>query len=282
MIAPSLPTSEVLAHIAQKAGQLTLQYFRKNLKTTEKADNQGLVTEADYASEALIKDFIQKNYPDHAILAEESGLHDATPHKAGAQRPIWIIDPIDGTTNFSKGNPYYCVSIGFGLQIGTRIEVLAGAIHHPPTGDTYTADKGKGSFCNGERLQVSQTGELRLASVVTGFSSNKEERLKKIVESIYELQNHILGLRINGAAALDLAQTARGIFQGFYEDNLSAWDLAAGALIAEEAGALVSNLAGLPLELPRDRSILCAPPALWKDLQKVIVPIFYSDQETTS
>lgn len=264
----SYPNAILLGEIAQAAGRLTLEYFRKNLRISEKGNNQGIVTDADVASENLIKQLISEHFPHHAILAEESGLQgDAGVPEA---QPLWIIDPIDGTTNFSKGNPYYCVSIAFAERTPKGCEVLAGAIFQPATGDLYTADKGKGSFCNGEPMRVSSLGTLAGASLATGFSSNKGTELRKVIEAIEAFQNDCLGLRVNGAAALDMAWTARGILQGFYEKSLSPWDMAAGALLVAEAGGVVVNFDGQPFDTLRDRDVLCGNETLVPQMLRVI------------
>ena len=260
------PSAAEVASIAVQAGELTMQYFRKKLQISEKSDNQGIVTEADVASEECIKTLINLQFKGHSVLAEESGLLDLS-KSSDVEVPFWIIDPIDGTTNFSKGNPYYCVSIGFGVRTKSGCQMRAACIVQPSTGDVYTAERGRGAYCNGALLQVKNV-ELSHASLATGFSSNKDESLKKVIKVIGKIQQDILGLRINGAAALDLALTARGVFQGFYERPLSPWDMAAGSLIVQEAGGTVTNLSGKPFDALRDRDVIACTPSLYEFLFK--------------
>lgn len=269
--AEPIPTLDELAAITVKAGELTLQHFRTGLDVSEKAGDQGVVTQADFASESLIKSFITERFPGHLVLAEESAAETVLPRLSGNQRkPIWIIDPLDGTTNFSKGHPYYNVSVGFGFLTATGCEMELGAIFQPTTRDLYTGQRSRGSWCNGEPLRAPGNVPLRLCTITTGFSSNKGADLRRVCDTIYEFQNRILGLRINGAAALDMALCARGICQGFYEERLAPWDMAAGSVIATEAGCIVTNLEGAPLDAVRDRHVICAPPALHAEMLKII------------
>lgn len=257
-----MPNAEEVGAIARAAGALTLTYFRKTLQVSEKADNQGLVTEADIASENLIKSLITERFPGHSVLGEESGLATFGAGTGVSEEPLWVVDPIDGTTNFARGNPYFCVSIGFGLRTTDGFRMQAGAIFHPTSGDLYTAQRSKGSACNGEPIRVSGQTNPAHASLVTGFSSNKGTALRSVMAAIEDFQERVLGVRINGAAALDLALTARGVFQGFYERPLSPWDTAAGSLIVEEAGGRVVNFAGASFDPLRDAGIVACAPAL--------------------
>ena len=265
----SIPTAQILGDLARQAGAITLNYFRKSFSLTEKSGDQGIVTEADFASEKFIKFFIQNHYPHHTILAEESGLTSAK-NEAEAQ-PIWIIDPIDGTTNFSNGNPYYCISIGFGFKsTDGRCQMHAGAIYQPATDLLYTAERGMGSFCNGEAMRVSDFRELRASSVCTGFASAKNNKVQAVLARIEKIQNNCLGIRINGAAALDLCHVAKGMFQAFVEDHLSPWDLAAGSLIVSEAGGQVLNLKGEEFDTLRDSGIICGNRAIIAELYTIL------------
>ncbi len=261
-----LPTIATVGDLTRKAGELTLTYFRKHISISDKGDDLGIVTEADLASEKFLKNFIAESFPDHAILAEESGLQLG----ANQQDPIWIIDPLDGTTNFSKGNPYYCVSVAVGIRTEKQCSIERAAIHHPYTDTLYTAEKGKGTFLNGKPIRVSELSNLSQASFATGFAGNKRERLSYVLRTIELFQNRILGMRINGAAALDLCHTASGVFQGFFERNLSPWDLAAGSLILSEAGAVVTNMEGHFFDCLNDRDICAANPILHAQMLEII------------
>lgn len=262
-----LPTITTVGDLAKRAGELTLTYFRSQHKIADKGWELGIVTEADLASEKFLKDAILTQFPEHAILAEESGMRECESRENSV---IWIIDPLDGTTNFSKGNPYYCVSIGVGVRAGTFCVMELAAISHPFSGDLYTAQRGKGAFLNGVPLGVSLLEDLASVSCATGFAGNKNARLAHVLRIIEIFQNNILGVRVNGAAALDLCNTARGMFQGFFERNLSSWDLAAGSLILEEAGAKVTDMEGNQFDTLRCRDILAANPALHQKMLNLI------------
>ncbi|MCA2960686.1 MAG: inositol monophosphatase [Silvanigrellales bacterium] len=260
-----LPSRNDLHELARSVGALSLTFFRGALDIAEKPDDAGLVTQADLACEEHVKGWIRAKFPDHRILGEESGWTGVL--DAQSPTPLWIIDPIDGTTNFSNGNPYYCCSIGFGIASpGQPFALLAGAIAHPATGDIYTALRGEGAQCNGIALGVNPNTAFARASFCTGFSSNKGSALVGISQVIAAVQERTIGLRVNGAAALDLAFVSRGLSHGFFEWSLKPWDLAAGALLVQEAGGVVTNLDGLPFDLLRDDSVLCANPALHAEL----------------
>lgn len=262
-----LPTIATVGDLTCEAGNLTLNYFRKHIAISDKGHDLGIVTEADLASENLIKSFIVSQYPNHAVLAEESGLQENKTQLG----PIWIVDPLDGTTNFSKGNPYYCVSVAVGIrEENTECDIRLAAIYHPFTGDLYTAEKGKGAFLNGVPIHVSPVTKLNEASFATGFAGNKREKLTYVLRTIELFQNRIMGMRINGAAALDCCNAARGMFQGFFERNLSPWDLAAGSLILSEAGATVTDMEGNPFKPLTSKDICAANSILHEQMLEVL------------
>lgn len=257
---PVFPSLEVIGGLATAAGQLTLKYFRHQIKIDEKSGDQGLVTEADVASENFLKSEIAKLFPSHRVLGEESGWSNGGSSAAPAEGDVvWILDPIDGTTNFSKGNIFYCISVACGRISGGKFICERAAIYQPGTQDLYTATRGGGAYVNGQPAQVQAGPEIRRWSLVTGFSSNKGASLHGVIRCIETLQNQILGLRINGAAALDLALTARGVFNGFFESRLSPWDMAAGDLIVREAGGMTVNYEGQPFDVLSDKHIVAGP-----------------------
>lgn len=258
---------DFLFDIIKKAGNITLKYFKNNFEIKEKGEGQGIVTTADLASENYLKDRIHKQFPSHAILAEESGLESAAKRD---EYFIWIIDPIDGTTNFSKGNPYYNISISFGEVKNSHYHAISSAVYQPTTNLLFYAERGHGAFVNEQKIQISQVKELKLASISTGFSSNKGESLQPLFNTMSVMQNSCLGVRVNGAAALDLANTAFGIFDGFYENPLAAWDMAAGAHLILEAGGKVTNFFGSPFCPINDRGIIASNPYIYEDLFKII------------
>lgn len=269
------PNREFLEQMIKQAGAVTLEYFQKSFATTEKPNNQGIVTEADFNSENLIKKQIHRNFPDHDILAEESGLIKHSASHQSSKLPMWIIDPLDGTTNFSKGNPYYCISIAFGYCINGRFNPELTSIYQPTAQALYLAEKGKGAFLNKNPISISNLKDFHLASITTGFSSNKGDSLLPLIKTISAIQNKSLGIRINGAAALDLAHTAKGIFQGFYETPLSPWDTAAGALLIQESGGKVTNFDGKEFCPINDRGIIASNKYLFDELINIINNNYY-------
>lgn len=254
--AGDMPSLEFVAKITKEAGQLTLEYFRKSFGVSVKDGDLGLVTDADFASERLIKNLILEAYPNHVLLGEETGWSRASED----EQVLWIVDPIDGTSNFSKGNGFYCISVACGILKNDRFEPIRAAIYQPATDDLYTAAHGLGAWCNGTRLKVSTNStDVSRWSVATGFSSNKGASLSGVIRCVEVMQNQILGMRINGAAALDLALTSRGIFDGFFESRLSPWDMAAGELLVREAGGVVVNYDGHPFNAISDKHIVAGP-----------------------
>jgi len=201
------------------------------LDVREKGSRGDLVTLADRASEALIVERLSDAFPASAILAEESGA------RSGSGNDRWIVDPLDGTTNYAHGYPLYCVSIAY--ERGS--ELVAGAIYAPELDELYLAQSGDGATCNGSRLRVSEVREVADALVCTGFHPARYERNAREFAS---LSGRAQGVRRDGSAALDLAFVAAGRFDAFWEFGLHAWDVAAGALLVREAGGAVSATDG--------------------------------------
>jgi myo-inositol-1(or 4)-monophosphatase len=194
------------------------------------------VTEVDHASEQAIIETLLTAYPDHGILAEESGSQHGNP-KADH---IWIIDPLDGTTNFIHGFPVYCVSIA--LKVRGKLEQAV--VYDPTRNDLFTATKGRGAFMNERRIRVSKRVRLDECLLSTGFPFRPEDDFNKYLRLMGDMMQRTAGLRRPGAAALDLAYVAAGFTDGFFEIGLQAWDMAAGALLVTEAGGLVGNFTG--------------------------------------
>lgn len=217
------------------------------------------VTKVDHAAEAAIIETVRKAYPDHAVLAEESG---ATPGQAEYQ---WIIDPLDGTTNFIHGFPQYCVSIA----IRHRGALAHGVIYDPTKNELFTASKGRGAFLNDRRIRVSKCTRLGDALVGTGFPFREVERIELYTRQLKTMMQTAAGVRRAGAAALDLAYVACGRLDAFWEMGLSAWDMAAGALMILEAGGLVSDLHGNGRYL-ESGEIACATPKIFPALLEAV------------
>jgi myo-inositol-1(or 4)-monophosphatase len=194
------------------------------------------VTEVDRAAEDAVINVIRQAYPDHAILAEETG------ESAGGAKNeyTWIIDPLDGTTNFIHGFPQYCVSIG----VRYRGQMAHAVVYDPVKNELFTGSKGRGAFLNDRRVRVSKCAHLRDALIGTGFPFKELTRLDLYMKQMRTMMRSCSGVRRAGAAALDLSYVACGRLDGFWEMGLSKWDMAAGALLIKEAGGLVGGLSG--------------------------------------
>jgi myo-inositol-1(or 4)-monophosphatase len=218
------------------------------------------VTKVDHAAEEAIIDTVRKAYPDHAVLAEESGES-----AAGGSEYQWIIDPLDGTTNFIHGFPQYCVSIA----IRHRGALAHGVIYDPTKNELFTASKGRGAFLNDRRIRVSKCLRLGDALVGTGFPFREVERIELYTRQLKTMMQTAAGVRRAGAAALDLAYVACGRLDAFWEMGLSAWDMAAGALMILEAGGLVGDLRGDAGYLDSGE-IACATPKVFSALLEAL------------
>lgn len=219
--------------LAHKAGALLMEKFNSSLEIRYKGDIN-LVTEADKLSENLIISTISRNFPDHGILSEES------PAIISRSSLRWIIDPLDGTTNYAHGYPVFCVSIALEKD---GIIVL-GTIYDPTRRDTFVAVRGEGAYLNGKRLNVSQTSELTHSLLATGFPYDIRESKENNLDYFNLMAREAQAIRRAGAAALDIAYVAAGRFDGFWELKLQPWDVAAGCLLAEEAGGKIANIRG--------------------------------------
>lgn len=219
-----------------------MHYFHQHLKIEYKGDAD-LVTAADRASEALIRERIREHWPSHDVLGEEQGLSD----QGSDYR--WYVDPLDGTTNFAHGYPVFCVSIALEYRApGKPGNRIAAVIYDPTRDELFSAEQGRGAQLNGETIQVSKTAVLKECLLATGFPSFKRHKNPNIY-FYHQITLHSHGVRRAGSAALDLCDVASGRFDGFWEFNLNPWDTAAGVLIVEEAGGKVTRFDGSPFEL---------------------------------
>jgi myo-inositol-1(or 4)-monophosphatase len=207
----------------------------------DKKGSIDLVTEIDLACERMCRETIAERFPGHDILAEELG--GASPGGA-ASSFRWVFDPLDGTTNYAHGLPIYCSSLA--LEIDGRAEVAA--IYDPTRRELFTAERGEGSYLNGRALRVSQTSTLIDSLLVTGFPYSVHEERGELVALFGHFLGRARAVRRLGSAALDLCYVAAGRFEGFWEQHLKPWDVAAGALIVEEAGGEVSGMDGAPFD----------------------------------
>ncbi len=228
-----------LINIAKEAGVIIRKGFGKKNKIEFKTNETNLVTEIDKASEKLIADFIKKKYPSHGILAEEGGAI-----KKGSEY-LWVIDPLDGTTNFAHGLPVFSVSIG--LQ--KNKETIAGVVYDVMFDIVYSAEKGSGSFANDERISVSKNGIIGRSVLATGFPYNVFDNPDNLLEKFTAMTKLARGVRRLGSAALDLCYIAKGVFDGYWEMNLNPWDICAGILLVEEAGGTVSDFNNQPIDI---------------------------------
>jgi len=219
---------------ARIAGTVLTEHARNGFRVEHK-DTVNLVTDADRRAEQAVVDVIKKAYPTHHILAEEQGL------RAGTDSPYkWVIDPLDGTTNFAHGFPAYCVSIGLEYQ-GRGI---LGIVLDPTRQELFVAETGRGASLNGAPLRVSRTVTLDSALLVTGFAYDIRESTQNNLDHFARFALRAQGIRRTGSAALDLCYVAAGRFDGFWEIKLQPWDMAAGALIVQEAGGRVTDFKG--------------------------------------
>ncbi|MFN4262121.1 MAG: inositol monophosphatase family protein [Thioalkalivibrionaceae bacterium] len=236
---------------ARKAGRIAAQAFHRadpvNLR--EKTAND-FVTETDIAAERAIIDVLKRAYPDHGFLAEESGASDPREY-------TWIIDPIDGTTNFIHGIPQFAISIA--LRVSGRLEQAV--VYDPIKEDLFTASRGAGAFLNSQRIRVTTRPDLRGALLGTGIPFREHQDLDRYIDGLRKLLPDTAGVRRPGSAALDLAYVACGRFDGFFELSLNVWDIAAGVLLVQEAGGIVADWRGSP-DFVRDGDIVAANPKL--------------------
>jgi myo-inositol-1(or 4)-monophosphatase len=228
------PMLNIAVKAARRAGTVMLRYIdqleRLSIETKGRND---FVSEVDREAEAEIVRIILGAYPDHGILAEESGRH-------GGDEYQWVIDPLDGTTNFLHGYPHFAVSIG--LMHRTRLEQAV--VFDPLRNELFTATRGQGAQFNDRRIRVSRVASLKFALLGTGFPFRTEQHLEVWINTFRTLLTRTSGVRRAGSAALDLAHVACGRLDGFWEIGLSTWDIAAGALLIEEAGGLIGDFAG--------------------------------------
>jgi myo-inositol-1(or 4)-monophosphatase len=232
------------------------------LQVSTKSTND-FVTEVDHAAEAAVIDVLLGAYPGHGILAEESG----STRGAKDSEYLWIIDPLDGTTNFIHGLPTYAVSIGLAF----RGQMQQAVVYDPARNDLFYATKGRGAFLNDKRLRVSKRTRMADALIGTGFPFRKGDDLDHYLEVLALVMKSCAGVRRPGAAALDLCYVAAGWYDGFFETGLSPWDVAAGSLIVTEAGGLVGNFTG-ESEFLHQREVVAGSPKIYGQMVQMLAP----------
>jgi myo-inositol-1(or 4)-monophosphatase len=251
---------EVAIETAVEAGGILLSEFDKPVKISYKGEVD-LVTQADRRSEEAIVGRLRNYFPAHTILAEEGGGQEAD------ARYRWIVDPLDGTTNFAHGYPCFAVSIGFEKDG----ELLAGVIYQPVSKELFTTARGEGAYLNEKRIEVSKIDHLSTSLLATGFPSVKRSRNPNIhYYRDFTLNSH--GVRRDGSAALDLAAVACGRFDGFWEFGLHSWDTAAGALLVREAGGVVTDFSGKPYR-PGDYETVASNGRIHEEMRRLAANI---------
>jgi myo-inositol-1(or 4)-monophosphatase len=240
------------------------------LKVNTKSPND-FVTEVDHKAEAIIIETLLGAYPGHGILAEESGRT----HGAKDSEFVWIIDPLDGTTNFIHGFPVYSVSIALAF----RGQVQQAVVYDPTRNDLYYASKGRGAFLNDKRLRVSKRIRLADCLLGTGFPFRKGDNFKRYMQMFEVVMQSCAGLRRPGSAALDLCYVAAGYTDGFFETGLSPWDIAAGSLMVTEAGGLIGNFTG-EADFLYQREVLAGNPKIYAQLVSLLAPHTHVIKET--
>lgn len=245
------------AHAAGKV--LAEGAFRRHAAESKSATTD-LVTRYDRASEEIVCAELRRRFPSHRILAEESGDHGGR-----SDEPRWIIDPLDGTTNFAHGLPLFSISIACEWEG----QVHVGVVHAPAHGWTFSAARGHGAYRNGERLSVSPCDAIERALLVTGFPYDRKTARENNFAQFFALKRRAQGIRRLGSAALDLSLVASGSLDGYWEMKLKPWDIAAGLLIAQEAGATTTDWQGQPVSLKLGE-VLCAGPTLHRELLAVL------------
>lgn len=256
------PLLNIAINAARQAGDIIVRHMEQleHVKVTAKGNND-YFSEVDVKAEQAIINTIHKAYPDHGIMAEESGVRNDN------AECVWIIDPLDGTTNYLHGFPCFAVSIA--VSIKDRIE--HGVVYDPLRHECFTATRGRGARMNDRRLRVSKQTQLSAALLGTGFPFHNPAMAERYLPTFTALFGKCAGIRRMGSAALDLAYVASGRLDGFWEFGLKPWDIAAGCLLIQEAGGLVSDLQGGEDYL-RHGDVVAGTPKVFKSLLQTILP----------
>ena len=239
---------KVAREAAEEAAKILVEFNEKrNFEISFKGD-VNLVTDADIASEAAVLKILRSNFPDHIIVSEENEKS----HERSMNGPVWIIDPLDGTTNFSHGFPYFGISIAY----REKGQTIFGLIYQPMLRELFIAHRGQGATLNGESIRVSKINEINKSLLATGFPYDRRESDQNNLREFCEMELAAQCVRRPGAATLDLAYIACGRLDGYWEPKLSAWDVAAGALLVEEAGGTVTDFKNQPITNLWNREIV--------------------------
>ncbi|NPU94627.1 MAG: inositol monophosphatase [Gammaproteobacteria bacterium] len=261
------PMLNTALSVARSTGDMISKAFEQvDLVDVEAKGANDFVTKVDRASEERIIDGLRKRYPDHSFLGEENGLVEG---KGEGKDYVWVIDPLDGTTNFIHGVPHFAISIG--LKVKGQLEVAV--VLDPMRKEEFTAARGRGAQLNGRRIRVTSRTKLDGALLATGFPfrPNQNRIFDSYLGMFGDFARSTAGIRRAGAAALDLAYVASGRYDGFWEFGLNEWDMAAGTLLVTEAGGLIGDLKG-GLDHLKTGDVVCAPPKLFKAMLQTIHP----------
>ncbi len=252
--------NDTLQTALEQAAELLMSHFGK-IEQFERKSEIDLVTQADHEAEELIKEIITSAHPDHEILGEESGLQAGADHT----KVRWLVDPVDGTTNFAHGIPIFCTSIA--VEVAGEI-VLAG-VCNPYMKETYLAEKGSGATLNGRKIKVSNIDTLADSMVISGFPYDRRERTQHYLKAWELMMGRAQGLLRMGSAALDLCYVAAGRAEAYWEESLHPWDTAAGLLIVREAGGRVTNFHGQPFN-PYMKAVLATNGHVHEPVMKIL------------
>jgi len=256
------PLLTIAVRAARRAGDVIIRASnQRDSLTIDTKQRNDFVTEVDRQAEQEIIQIIHKAYPDHAILGEEGG-------QIGDNEVTWIVDPLDGTTNFIHGLPHYAVSIG--IEVRGRLE--HGVIHDPVRGEIYTASRGVGAFLNDRRIRVTPARSLEGTLIGTGLPFRDFTHAPAYYGMLQAVASKAAGIRRAGSAALDLAYVASGRLDGYWELGLKPWDIAAGVVLVQEAGGIVGNLSGEPDGFMDSGNLVCGNPRLFAALVRDIQP----------
>ncbi|WP_100914006.1 inositol-1-monophosphatase [Pseudoalteromonas spongiae] len=257
------PMLNIAVRAARNAGKVILQKFEEKdkVEVLQKGSND-FVTNVDKDAEAMIRDTILKSYPKHSIVGEELG------QQLGSDADyLWVIDPLDGTTNFIKGIPHFAVSIA--LKVKGRTEQAV--VYDPIRGELFTATRGQGAQLNSKRIRVNKATDLSGTVLATGFPFKQKHHMEEYMNAFSALFVHTADMRRAGSAALDLAYVAAGRVDGFFEIGLKPWDTAAGQLLVKEAGGLITDFAGGNNQ-DKSGNIVCGAPKLAQAIVKELRP----------
>ncbi len=249
------PTLDFLISLARRSGEILRSGFGQPHQITMKSQTD-LVTEIDHHSEIYLVNEIQKHFPEHYIVTEESG------HLEGSPQACWYLDPLDGTINYAHGLPFFAVSVAF-AEGGC---VMLAAVYDPLRDEMFSAERGRGAFLNGEPIQVSQRSELIESLLVSSFPKDDPDALRESLRYFAYFLPRVRSLRRMGSAVLDICYVACGRLDGMWAMQLEAWDAAAGVLLVEEAGGVVTRLDGSPYALRAPHDLIAANPQLHRRL----------------